>query len=178
MLPMELILSSNLKVFVHFVASIFPGVSAMSERAINPSRAELTWAIQWLLFPAHLGIWFITMPVCGRLLRESIIEATRNAPSIIKRRLVIICGILVLAYLILSDFGIVDDGSFFRCSLFAGEPSELPRLLRIPFTSTFGMALYAWLIPMITACYYWAFSVLIVNFRIYMDVSHLPEPKS
>ena len=173
---MELILSSNLKVFVHFIASIFPGASIMSDRAINPSRAELTWAIQWLLFPAHLGLWYITMPICGRLLRESIIDATRNAPSIIKRRLGIIFGILVLAYLILSDFDIVDDGSFFRYSLFTGEPSELPRLLRTPFASTFGMALYAWLIPMITACYYWKFSVLIVNFRIYMDVSHLPEP--
>lgn len=169
MIPIEIIVSDNIKAFTKFVGSIFPCVSVMSEKAINPARAELTWAVQWLFFPLYLCLLFVGIPIRDRALRESIVNKFSKFPNVTVRRLVVIFGICFLGHQILVDFRILEGESYLRGTTFEGDVSHLSRRFRAPFTSNIGMALNAWLFPMIVAVYYWAFFLWVANFKLYMD---------
>lgn len=175
MLPIEFILASATKSVTHFVSSLAPGVSVMSERAVNPVRAELTWAVQWAVFPIYLCVLFVAMPIRGKRLRQSIIEGTRKAPSMVKRRLLVVFAICFFGRQILSDIGVIESGSLLRCTLFVGDVADLSPRFRAPFTSNIGMVIHAWLIPVISAIFYWAISIFIANFFLYIKI---PPPSS
>lgn len=169
-LPMDIILLSNVKIFTHFVSSFFPGVSAMSGRAINPARAELTWALQWIFFPIYLCLLFMKNPIYGKKVTESFNKSTRKSPITNKERFMLLVGVTLMVYGILADFGVGEGPGFFRGTIFEGNISKLPASLRAPFTSNVGMVLYAWFIPIATALYYWGFLLFVVNFRSYINL--------
>jgi len=172
-LSSDAITSKYIASFSSLVAQIVPCVSVMAQNAIDPSRAQITWALQWTCFPIILMIWLWSGPVWSKEMKQAILKETSESSSIGKRRLVLILTVFALGSVILSDFGVVDLWSFFRGSIFYGVPSKMPLILRVPFTSNFGMALYAWFVPIAEAFCYWMFLLLVVNFKSYF---YLPEP--
>jgi hypothetical protein len=165
----ELFSNNSIQSYSHFVSEIVPSVSIMSRNAISPSRAELTWALQWSFFPIYLGIWLWTGSVWSKEMKQAILKETSETPNIVKRRIGAVLVILVLGSLILTDFGIIDVWSLYRGTLFEGDPSTFPGILRAPFVSNFGMALYAWFLPLAEALCYWMFLLLTVNIREYFN---------
>lgn len=176
-LPMDFVLHSNVQSFTNFVASIAPGVSVMSEKAVNPARAGLTWAVQWLFLPFYLFMAFACEPITTKEYKEQVIKHTRNVASLFKYRLLVVTALFIIASFILSDFGVINGISFFRCSIFLGDIAELTRSLRAPFTSNIGMIFYAWFMPLGVTWYYWLFSALLLNFRLFVIRLPLPESK-
>jgi hypothetical protein len=167
LLPSVIIAASSMKFLVNIIASLVPCVSVIAHNAIDPIRAEVTWAVQWMFFPIYLFLWFWVAPVWGKEMKGAALKKSSELPGTGGKRFALLFGILALGTLVLSDAGLINVWSFIRGSVFQGNPSLLPILLRAPFVSKAGMVLYAWLIPLINATAYWMFFMLIVNFKSY-----------
>ena len=167
--PIDVILEEHVQVYSRFISELVPCISVMVQHALNPARAQFTLAVQWTFFPIYLITWFWTGPVWSKEMKQAILKETAKSTSIVKRRVGAILSIVVLGSLILTDFGVINAMSFFRGTIFVGDPLTFPNMLRAPFTSNFGMVLYAWFIPLSVAMYYWMFLLLTVNIREYFN---------
>lgn len=178
LLPMSFIVLSPVKAFSNFIGSFAPCVSVMSERAVNPSRSALIWAVQWALFPMHLFmLWFSLIPP-RRQAEENTRVAVSNANGKGGKGLFAVMAFLLLfGVVILSDFGIINSASFFRCSIFQGDVSNLYHKLRVPFSSSFGSALYALIITFSASFFYFLFFALAINLPTIIKYSFLIKSK-
>ncbi len=165
LLPSSVIEMRGIKGFSEIVASIVPCVEIIAKKTADPVRAEITWALQWALFPIQLAVWLWTGPVWGKEMRLAALKTSFELPETGKKRAVVIIGILTLGTFIFSDLGIIHIFSFLRGTPFEGDPSKLPSILRVPFSSKFGMIFYAWLIPLSNTFVYWMFLHIVVNFQ-------------
>lgn len=169
LLPARVISLGVIKAFANFVASVVPCVSVIANGASNPSRAEITWAVQWLFAPVYFIVLMNTANPWRKEMRRAIVKTCRERKNSRCNPFGIAFVIACLGVMILSDFGVVNFGSFYQGDMFRGNPSQLPILLRAPFESNMAMTIYGWVIPLAVALYYELFLLLTVNFKLYLN---------
>ena len=168
LLPSSAISIHGVKAIASVVTSFVPCVSVIANSARDSARAEITWSVQWLFAPAYLIVLIWSGNPWGIAMRTSIIKTCKERANSRCNPWTVILGISCLFAFILSDFGVINFVSFFKGDIFKGDPLELPILLRVPFESNIGMALYGWFVPLGVAMFYWLFLLLIVNFKLYL----------
>jgi hypothetical protein len=167
--PERAVSSQAVHQLVAAVARFAPGVLSMSERALDPSRAQLTWALAWMLFPVHLAalIW-IRRPWAP--IRTPATASAQNSLT-----LAALIGLLTGCFFIGSDFGIPGMPGLMRGTIFTGgPPGNSLTLLGAPFTSSIGLLLYAWCLPIGNAVIYYLFFCVLFNFRRMVGPSSWP----
>lgn len=169
-------LLDTLRSLADMVANIVPSILIMSKRAVYPPIAEISWAIQWLFFPIYILTLFISNVPWSKTLEDELKKNRYGVRYGLGHTVVSYLAMAAIACMILSDVGVVNLFSFIRgCGLeLDGEISRAPALIRAPFTSNFGMLIYAWFIPFGVAFVYWGFVCMLLNPKVITGYNKSP----
>lgn len=157
--------------FVNVVDSIFPAVQKISMKTNYISTARISIAIQWIFFPLYLILLFLQNPPWTGFKFKKGISAKMIRKSIFALFFVFILSLLF----ILSDFG-MGKISIMRGELF--DPSFGYIWLRLPFEGRVGLALASFMMPIMSAFFYWFFVYFICGSSVFLSRLLRSAPQS
>jgi hypothetical protein len=134
----------------HFV----PAVNTVADKTEFASAARLTFALQWLFFPAYFACLLWNQPP------GTIPKPTKAVTDRIRRKglVSLVFLAIVFSWFILSDFGF-GPLSLFRGTVF--DPTMANFFAHAPYEGRWGLAISAILSPLIEAFIYWVVLVAI-----------------
>ncbi|MBD8879773.1 hypothetical protein IHE49_04705 [Rhodanobacter sp. 7MK24] len=142
--------------FARTIGSFVPAANAVAIQTTYPSIARLTIASQWLFFPIYLTCMIVTQQHWGALhWKEGISKAIR-----IKARIASIFLFIIFGAYIYGDF---TNGPL---SVLRGTPfsPDSTWFFTLPFAGRFGLAVSAFITPLLEATIYCVFLVFAVAF--------------
>ncbi|WP_143525921.1 hypothetical protein [Rhodanobacter sp. C05] len=138
----------HINAFISLIGKIVPAVNKISNETDYKSLAKISIALQWLYFPVYLFMLCAMQPFWKKFEPKKIITSSARKKGIWSFAfLFLICGALAMA-----DFG------FIRCSIFRGDffnPDYSVFWLRLPYEGRFGLAIAAFMMPILSSFIYW-----------------------
>jgi hypothetical protein len=142
--------------FSTFMDRIVPCIGYVSDRTSIPETSRITFLIEWLFFPAYFALMCVyRMPL--KVVRPESESARRNRRS---RAVRVFPMTLILLWVILSDWNLIPGPSLYRGSVW--EPDFA--LSQLPYFGPVGLAIAAFVTPVIEAFVYWVVPAIFVHF--------------
>ena len=143
---------------VSLLDRIVPGIDFVSSRTSLPETARVTFSVEWLFFPIYFALLCIyrtpfsfVRPATKQRRRKLWSAATGISPLT-----------LIFIWAILADWNLIPGPSVYRGSMWQPDFA----LTRLPYVGRAGLALAAFMTPVIEALIYWAVPAILTRFFI------------
>lgn len=157
--------------FANGLGILVPSIEKISALSSYPVASATVLSVQWALLPLHLFAWFKAAPPWAPRVRNAVTRKAQQLKG--SQRLLFLIGYLFLGMWLLGDLGVLDFPTLYN-GKYAYPPSDSMPQLRMIYTSSIALTIYAWMSPLIEVVCLWMFVLFTVNFGRYITPSGEP----